>query len=205
MSKSKKLTSTADKFTELFDNDWKRNTRSAIRTRCEDSRSYDPSYSWEAKGDDPREFSKLDNGAMPLQHSRPITLSGAAVIPMDRISGFEVLNVFDNKNPQPHTCAVPLTQDQTDLGMASDFSCQIQRVDDALSRNGILVVEENPCYKNMSMQPTIFKEVTQPSFMVDAGPQCDKRKQLIYSFLNSNIFIKFYILIFFIYLCLNYI
>lgn len=172
---SKKLISTADKFTELFDNDWKRNTRSAVRTRCEDSRSYDPSYSWEAKGDDPREFSKLDKCAMPVQHTRPITLSGAAVIPMDRITGFEVLNVFDNRNPKPHTSCIPLTQDQRDLGMKPDFSCQIPRVNDALGRGGILVVEENPCYKNMSMQPTIFKEVQQPSFMVEAGPQCDQR------------------------------
>ena len=49
-SSSSRPVTNADKFTLLFDKDW-RNTKSRIRTKVDDDRSYDISNSWDARSD----------------------------------------------------------------------------------------------------------------------------------------------------------
>jgi hypothetical protein len=87
MSKSK-----PDKFTAHFDGEWK-TQRSKIRDVRTERFNYSPMYSWEARSDDPREFSKLNADQLPSQPCRPCTLSGNRVIELEPSEAMEVLNV----------------------------------------------------------------------------------------------------------------
>lgn len=68
----------AEVFSTMFDGDWIRN-KSTMRTKLDDERSYDTTYSWEARSDNPKEFSRLQATDMPVQNTKPITLSGNQV------------------------------------------------------------------------------------------------------------------------------
>lgn len=172
MTESKKNNkSTADKFTSLFDNDWNK-SKSTLRTKFEGSRKYDPVYSWEGRRDDPKEFTRMEATIMPLQSTRPIVLSGNAVVGLEESTGMEVLNSrLDIKTP-PH---LPLTQEQRDVGMSKDLSGKIPMVTDATRQGKFVVLDEPLGYKNQDMRPAVFKTIETPKCLLEAGPQCDKK------------------------------
>ena len=100
------------KFTELFDNDWKR-TRSNVRARTADDKSYDISYSWDARSDNPKEFSKMEATDIPVQFSKPVTLSGSQIVELEPQSG----QFLNPSIPNREQAKIPLTAEQHDLDM----------------------------------------------------------------------------------------
>ncbi len=161
----------AQKISAHFDNDWK-NARSTIRTRTNDSQTYDPVTSWEARTDDPNRFSRLQATYMPSQPVKPIVLSGHAVIPLEGGTGLDVLNV---RQPAVAISAIPLTQEQRDVGMNPDLTGQVQMLHTAAQSNKIIVMKEPPGYKNMDVRPVSFQQVDYPRSLLESGPQCDQK------------------------------
>lgn len=158
------------KFTDLFDNNWK-SGRSMIRTRNDDDRSYDPSFSWDGRSDNPKQFTKLDSTALPIQHTRPVTLSGSAIISLDQNTGFEVLNVYQ---PAKVSNDLPLTYMQKEIGMASNLTSHIPFVKDAIDSKKVVVMDENALFRNNNIHPPKFSQSEAPKFLIDAGPNCDE-------------------------------
>lgn len=160
-----------DKFTRLFDKDWNR-TRSALRNRYEDEvRSYDPSYSWDAKSDHPDAFSKFDgSGAVPVQPSRPMALLGTRVIGLEQQPG-QFLNA---DQPTRQLTTLPLTTDQRDLDMFTDLSGRVPIVQAAREQRGLVTIEARPVFRNYQLQPPRYQIEQQPEFMRAAGPQGDQ-------------------------------
>lgn len=159
-----------EKFSLYFDDDWAK-SRSGVRTRATDERSYDPSYSWDGQSDNPKSFSRLNLTEMPVQKTRPITLSGAAVVPLDPITGLEVLNVHQ---PPAQLSQIPLTNIQTEVGMVGDLSGKIPMAETARNAGKNVLLEDRPTFKNYELRPPKFKTVEVPKFMEEAGPNCDQ-------------------------------
>ena len=161
----------ASKFTALFDGDWVR-TKSRIRSRNAREQTYDPSYSWDAKGDDPRAFSKMDATDVIVQPSRPITLSHKQVIPLEPLSG-----QFLNHDP-PHELKglhkIPLAPDQKDLNMREDLHGHIPILHEAKDKGHLVSVKTRPEFRNNLLQPPTFQMEAKPEFMTKAGPQNDQ-------------------------------
>lgn len=162
---------TLDNFTQLFDKDWKR-TRSALRSRYDDElKSYDPSYSWDAKSDNPDAFSKLGEGAaVPVQPSRPMALLGTRVIGLEKQPG-QFLNADQPARQLTH---LPLTVEQRDMDMDTDLRGRVPIVGEAHDRNALVTIEQRPIFKNYQLQPPVFQVEQQPAFMTAAGPQGDQ-------------------------------
>ena len=174
--------SAADKFTRLFDDNW-RERKSTLRTKLAGSRTYDPSYSWDARSDNPEHFSRLESKLMPLQTVRPIVLSGNAVVPLEESTGMEVLNV---KQPSSTLSYIPLTQEQKDVGMTKDLSGTIPMCSDAAAKGKYVVLEEPLGFKNMDMRSAQFKSLDMPACLIEAGPQCDKKVNYFVCCLDRN-------------------
>jgi hypothetical protein len=170
MNSTRKNTS-EHKITELFDNNW-RSTRSAVRTRESDVRPYDPAHSWEARHENPKTFSKLEANYVTVQPTRPIVLSGSAVVPLDSKKGMDVLNI---KQPPRELCPIPLTQEQRDVFMEPNLKAKVPMLAEAASTNKVIVMSEPLGYKNMDVRPASFKQIDVPQALIDAGPQCDKK------------------------------
>ena len=168
--------SSADKFTGLFDDNWKEK-KSTVRTKFAGARTYDPSYSWDARSDNPEHFSRLESKLMPLQTVRPIVLSHNAVVPLEESTGMEVLNV---KQPSSTLSYIPLTQEQRDVGMTKDLTGTIPMCVEAVSKGKHVVLKEPLGFKNMDMRPAEFKSFEMPSCLIEAGPQCDKKVNLFF-------------------------
>jgi hypothetical protein len=178
MSASKRASSTsrgsiskADKFQQLFDNDWRLN-KSAVRHRTEDARQYDPSYSWDARSDNPQSFSRLQATYLPNQPVKPMTLSGAAVVLLEETNGFNAINV---KQPARELSKIPLTSDQRDIGMDNDLSGNIPFVSQTASAGRVTLVGEQQTFKNHGLAPAMLIQGDIPSYMKEAGPNCDQR------------------------------
>lgn len=164
--------SQADRFTSLFDNNWKEN-KSTIRTRLEENRLYDVSYSWDAKSDNPQSFSRLQAEYLPHQFSKPLTLSGPAVVLLEKNThGFNAINV---KAPQPHSAAIPLTVDQQDVNMPPDLSGKIPVLEQSKQVGGVVIASEGRTFKNQNLSAPKLEAAQQPAFMVAAGPQADQK------------------------------
>ncbi|KAJ1432933.1 hypothetical protein B484DRAFT_447515 [Ochromonadaceae sp. CCMP2298] len=166
-----KKPSKADKFTDLFDNNWKNNV-STIRHRTEDVRQYDPSYSWDARSDNPQSFSRLQATYLPSQPVKPITLSGAAVILLEETSGFNAINV---KQPAKEMSKIPLSQEQKDLGMDVDLSGNIPFVTQTRQAGRITLVNGKQCFKNQGLAPPQLVQGDIPDYLTAAGPNCDRK------------------------------
>lgn len=166
-----KRTSKADKFQQLFDNDWK-NNRSAVRNRTEELRQYDPSYSWDARSDNPQSFSRLQATYLPYQPIKPMTLSGPAVILLEETHGFNAINV---KQPNKELSKIPLSSNQRDLGMDNDLSGNIPFVKNAKAEGKVTLVGERQTFKNQDLAPPVLIQGDMPEFMKSAGPNCDQR------------------------------
>jgi hypothetical protein len=166
-----KKPSKADKFTALFDNNWK-NNKSTIRNRTEDVRQYDPSYSWDARSDNPQSFSRLQATYLPYQPVKPMTLSGAAVILLEETSGFNAINV---KQPAMEVSKIPLNQDQKDLGMDNDLTGNIPFVTKTTRAGRVTLVNEKQSFKNQGLAPPQLVQGDIPDYMAAAGPNCDQK------------------------------
>jgi len=166
----KSKTSKADQFSEFFDNDWKKN-KSSIRTRHDNARQYDVSYSWDAKSDNPNSFSRLQATYLPYQPVNPLTLSGSAVVLLEETTGFSAINV---KQPNKVQSTIPLTADQRDLGMMTDLTAEIPFVNEAKGKGKVVLVDVNQSFKNHSVVPPVLVQGELPAYMTAAGPQCDQ-------------------------------
>lgn len=166
----KSKTSKADQFSEFFDNNWKKN-KSSIRTRHDNARQYDVSYSWDAKSDNPKSFSRLQATYLPYQPVNPLTLSGSAVVLLEETTGFSAINV---KQPNKVQSTIPLTSDQRDLGMKTDLTAEIPFVNDAKGKGKVVLVDVNQSFKNHSVVPPVLVQGELPAYMTAAGPQCDQ-------------------------------
>lgn len=167
----KKKASTADKFSQLFDQDWS-NTKSRIRTQQENRRTYDISNSWDARSDNPQEFSRLDQTLVPFQKSRPIVLSGNCVVQLEENTGYDTLNI---KMPNfKSTSHIPLTVQQKDTGMTNDLTGQIPILDHTVSSsNQILVMDKRPGFENNNLSAPTLKAVAPPEYFHQAGKEVD--------------------------------
>lgn len=166
----KKLLTAHEKFTTLFDREWSK-SKSTIRNRCDDDKSYDPSYSWDGRSDNPVEFTRLQATQMPVQHTRPVTLSGSAVVELEPHTGFEVLNVIQENRTKGH---IPLTAEQIDVGMAKDLSATVPMKLQAASASKDILMEAQPAFKNNDLRPPQFTQTEKPQYMIDAGPMWDQ-------------------------------
>lgn len=163
--------SKADKFAGLFDQDWK-TAKSTIRVKAENNRCYDPMYSWDAKADNPTEFSRLQATFLPQQPSKPITLSGSAVVVLEHTPGLTALNV---KPPEKSKSSIPLTVEQQDVGMTSDLRARVPSYEEAKQQGRALLMVEQPVFKNGNLQAPKFSQKEVPSFIREAGSQADQR------------------------------
>eukprot|EP00598_Pedospumella_elongata_P000558 CAMPEP_0184979742 /NCGR_PEP_ID=MMETSP1098-20130426/9899_1 /TAXON_ID=89044 /ORGANISM="Spumella elongata, Strain CCAP 955/1" /LENGTH=373 /DNA_ID=CAMNT_0027503075 /DNA_START=46 /DNA_END=1167 /DNA_ORIENTATION=- len=163
--------SKADRFQQLFDNDWK-NNKSAIRNRTEDIRQYDPSYSWDAKSDNPQSFSRLQATYLPFQPTKPMTLSGPAVVLLEETDGFNSINV---KQPSKVLSKVPLNATQRDLGMDSDLSGNIPFAKNTAAEGKLTLVGAQQTFKNQDLAPPNLVQGEMPEYIRAAGPNCDQR------------------------------
>jgi hypothetical protein len=168
---TKQKKSTADKFSELFDQDWGQ-TKSRLRDRAENRRTYDITNSWDAKSDNPKSFSRLDQTLVPFQKTCPIVLSGAAVVELEDTTGFNAINV---KHPEHERTGIPLTINQQDVGMKKDLSASIPMVEKVKRDGKTLVMEKSTRFENMQVQPPVFREVEVPEVMKQAGEQVDQK------------------------------
>jgi hypothetical protein len=161
----------ADKFSSLFDQDWK-GAKSTIRNRTEALRTYDVMYSWDAMSDDPQPNSRLKQTLVPEQTCRPIVLSGKAVVGLEQTVGFDAINV---KMPTDKAKGmIPLTQEQADLGMRPDLSGHIPLIDEK-AHYLVPMVETNKAFRNYYVNSPDVVVMERPAYMVAAGPQCDER------------------------------
>jgi hypothetical protein len=163
--------STAERFTKCFDKDWTLN-RSTLRGRLSDDRSYDASHSWDALSGAPAAFSRLQETALPVQETRPITLINNRVLSLENeTDGLKILNGFQ---PDSQLNEIPRTQAQVDVGMARDLSCKIPLKDQAVADGKAVLVESNQRFFNYHMEGPQLTVVAAPEVLSRAGPQCDK-------------------------------
>lgn len=170
-SKSKKQldgTSQADKFSDLFDQDWK-TAKSTLREHDERTKTYDVLYSWDARSDNPEPDSRLSQTLVPQQTCKPIVLSGKAVITLENTAGFDAINVKAGDKPRG---VVPLTQDQSDLNMHSDLSGSIPTLDN--SDGKVALMRESKSFNNYTVRKPEVMLVEKPSYLENAGSQCDQ-------------------------------
>jgi hypothetical protein len=177
----RKKLSDADKFSTLFDQDWK-NTKSLIRTRSERQRTYDVSNSWDARSDNPQSFSRLEQTLVPFQKSKPIVLSGSAVVMLEETSGCNTLNL---PHPAYERAELPLTTEQRDIGMAPDLSGNVAILE-SYHRNNIdpsgsgkrkttIIVDKPATFMNGHMNPPVLKEIPLPKHYLEAGDHVNER------------------------------
>jgi hypothetical protein len=167
----KKMKTHAERFTSLIDNNWK-TEKSKIRMKLANTTTYDPTYSWEAKFDNPKEFTKLEVTTMPFQPSQPIVLSQGAVVTLETNLG---MAVFNGTKISKSRSKIPLTQDQKDVGMKDDLSGNVPMCSQATENKKTIILSEPIGFKNMNLHSASFKEMEVPKVLLDAGPQCDKK------------------------------
>lgn len=171
MATSKAKASTADRFASLFDQDWA-NSRSLIRNRVQESRVYDPTNSWEARSDNPRSFSRLDQTLVPFQKTSPIVLSGTQVIRLENNVGFNAINV---KQPVQEKSSIPLNLNQQDATMQSGLSGKVPLIDQVDGERTILVMKGKPSFGNQALHGPQLEAIAKPEFMIQAGDQANQR------------------------------
>lgn len=157
------------KFTDLFDKNWKE-TRSSLRARTADDRSYDISYSWDARSDNPSAFTRMDTTDVPVQPCHPVCLSGNQIVPLEPQS-----SQFLNPDiPRTQQSSLPLNNDQRDLGMKGDLSCSIPLAEMAKAEGKAVTIDRREVFSNMNVVPPSFTTEKHPDYMTRAGPQADQ-------------------------------
>ena len=168
----KKSRSQAEKLTIHFDKDWSLN-RSTLRAKTADDRSYNPDSSWDAKSDNPVQFSRLQATEMPVQSARPVTLSGHAVVELEtKTDGLKILNVHQADKKLNN---IPLNREQLDVEMKPDLSCVSELEEKAKTLGYSIIMDKLPSFQKMKNEGPVFEQVTVPQALIEAGPQCDQR------------------------------
>ena len=163
---------TVDKFSQLFDNGWREKT-SAIRTKGRDTQKYEFTSSWDGKMADPKRFSRLQNTTIVSQKSNPVALlAGGAVHSLDDSISFQPLNVKHKPN-RPMT--IPLTLEQADLGMEDSLAGFIPLNDTDTRDKSKIVVAKIGTFRNLDLTKPTYAVVDVPSFILEAGPECDRK------------------------------
>lgn len=158
-----------NRFTDLFDRDWKR-ARSSLRAQTADDRSYDPSYSWDARSDNPKEFSKIEAKDVPVQIAKPITLSGNQVIPLEPLSG----QFLHNDPPEKlKGLNIPLFPEQQDVNMKKDLSGRVPICEEAFQEGAKITIKDRPIFANNELRNPTFQKEKVPDFVERAGPNGD--------------------------------
>jgi hypothetical protein len=166
------MKSRADKLSSHFDNEWPAQ-KSRIREVRTERVNYSPTYSWDAKSDDPNSFSKLNADQLPTQPTRPCTLSGARVIELETSGGIDVLNGTQRSHA---LTGLPLTTHQTDIGMVgTDLTGTIPLASNATQNGQKLYMKNNYTFKNYSIQPPQFTAEEIPEFYREAGAHGDQK------------------------------
>eukprot|EP01036_Dinobryon_divergens_P045723 gene45723-61119_t len=163
-----------DKLNTHFDKDWK-TQRSTLRQTLEERERglYNPTSSWDARSDNPNSFSRLEHAVeVSVQTTRPITLSGAAVISLENPEGMSIYNV---KRNDKHGANIPLTLEQRELGMIQDkLSAEIPQRNQ-LAENQVLIMDKGPTFRNMVLHGPTFKVETIPDYYVHHTAKEDKK------------------------------
>ena len=169
MRKSRSL---AEKLTIHFDKDWSLN-RSTLRAKTADDRSYNPDSSWDAKSDNPEQFSRLQATEMPVQLAKPVTLSGHAVVELEtKTDGLKILNV---QQADKKLSNIPLNREQLDVEMKTDLSCVSGLEEKAKQIGTTIIMDKLPSFQNMKNEGPVFEQVVIPQALIEAGAQCDQR------------------------------
>mmetsp|Transcript_15896 Transcript_15896/g.23944 ORF Transcript_15896/g.23944 Transcript_15896/m.23944 type:complete len:373 (-) Transcript_15896:102-1220(-) len=161
-----------DQLTAHFDRDWA-TQKSHIRSVRTERMNYSPTYSWDAKSDNPVSFSKLNADQLPTQPCRPCTLSGNRVIELETPGGMAVLNVTERPMPRSQ---LPLSAHQVDAGMTgNDLSGTIPMVSQASAEGKTIVMKKNYAYSNYDVHPPQFVAEEIPQFYMEAGKNGDQK------------------------------
>ena len=162
----------ADKLNSLLDNEWIA-TKSTVRSRYNNNRTYDVTYSYDARSDNPIPYSKMEVNYMPNQPARPICVSGNAVILLEKQAGLEVFNI---KQDNTRTIAmVPLTQEQKFLVMSKDsYKGHIPIFEDAKKLGKSVIMAEPESFQKYHIQAPVFEIVSKPECFEKAGNNCDQ-------------------------------
>jgi hypothetical protein len=168
--KSRSVTA-ADQLSTFFDHGWIE-TKSAVRTKYDDDKTYDIAYSFDGKTDNPERYSRLEVRNMPNQPTRPICMSGNAVIMLEKHTGLEVFNV--NQDNTRTLTKVPLNANQQNVGMASDYSGHIPLHEEAWRQGKTVVMTEPLSFQKYHIQPPVFEISSKPECFEKAGSNCDK-------------------------------
>lgn len=167
--------SQADKFSELFDNDWS-NSRSLLMTQKNqgNTEQYQGTFSTL-----PRYTFSGNNPDLPLQTRAPIALAGTAVIPLESSIGYNSMNIshevasgkessgivrlngssytyYSPPNSAP-SGVIPISVSQQDLGMPTSFKQQIPLVEEANKTQSKIIIESKQSYANQGLVPPKFK------------------------------------------------
>jgi hypothetical protein len=170
----KKITH-ANKLSDHFDNNWT-TQKSRIREIRTERLNYSPTYSWNAESDDPISFSKLNADQLPVQTTRPCTLSGTRIIELESSGGLDVLNGTAQRPNGSVAIALPLNPQQVDAGMIeTDLSGNIPFVSNAIEKNQNVMMKNNYAFQNFKIQPPQFVAAELPSYYHEAGPNGDQK------------------------------
>ena len=156
------------KFTDLFDKNWK-NTRSSLRAQTADDRSYDISYSWDARSDNPVSFSRMEATDVPVQPAKPICLSGSQIVQLEPQRG----QFLNQSIPPTQRAQIPLNATQNDVGMVTDLSGTIPISTQARDEGKTVCIQKREVYANMEMRGPTFALEERPEYMNRAGAQAD--------------------------------
>mmetsp|Transcript_28417 Transcript_28417/g.28724 ORF Transcript_28417/g.28724 Transcript_28417/m.28724 type:complete len:379 (-) Transcript_28417:127-1263(-) len=164
-----------DKLAQHFDEDWS-TQRSTLRQSLEEQERsrYNPINSWDGKSDNPKTFSRLDHTVeTAVQISRPIALSGCAVIPLEEPEGMSIFNAQKANNS---SIKIPLTLEQREIGMAGEnLKGEIPLKNNVTNNNQSLVMDKGPEFRNMVLNPPSYKVVEKPDYYVDRTSKTDKK------------------------------
>jgi len=170
---NKPSTSLADKLTGHFDRDWKEN-KSILREETLRHKAYHPAHSWEARSDNPQEFSKLQFQELPVQPSRPVTLIGAQVVLLDKSPDMRVFN-YGVPVPASANKTLPLTMRQQDIGMTSGIvDAKIPMQEEALAAGSRVLIPRDCAFNTYKVRPPEFKLQKMPSCYERAGINGDQ-------------------------------
>lgn len=164
-----------DKFVKHFDEDWKTQRSTLRQTNEELERSkYNPTSSWEARSDNPRHFSRLDQTVeVAVQTTRPIALLNSAVLILEKPEG---LSVYGRDKMTNSNITIPLTLEQRDIGMIPDnLRGEIPLMKELRDDKKVVIMEKGPCFHNMQVKGPVFKVEEKPEFYVPYTSKEDAR------------------------------
>ena len=171
MNHSSRGKTAAEQLTAHFDNNWSQ-TRSSLRDKAATHSSYNPLYSWEGRSDDPRSFTKLQVTHYPSALTKPLCMSGASIIPLERNEDVSIFNGFQADSAL--SSSIPRTLQQRDVEMASDLSGNIDYRKKAAASQSAVIATAKTRYQNMQLGSPRYEIKALPEHLVAAGPNADQ-------------------------------